>query len=218
VGTDRPWRDHGGRPRGERRVRRTLVRLQLRRRRELLESGAELPVDLLSLLLATRRSSTRTRSAVKRSSSCWPRRAPRPTPCPISPQSSSPGSRTTPTMRQARRRGLHPPGGQRGPPDAPAGPFLLRRSLRDVTLSTGRHIAEGECLALDLDAAVRVVEVSGEDPPSSTRTGPCRRARTPTASRSGRAAHLPRAPLATSTSKTNPTRPHLGRSWSSCWS
>jgi len=69
-----------------------------RRRRELLESGAELPVDLLSLLLAhakeldedeVRReaiffllaSSSTTTHAV-----------------PISPQSSSPGSRTTPTM------------------------------------------------------------------------------------------------------------------------
>jgi len=51
-GTDRPWRDHGGRLAASDEFVERWFASSYRRRRELLESGAELPVDLLSLLLA----------------------------------------------------------------------------------------------------------------------------------------------------------------------
>jgi len=177
-----------------------------RRRRELLESGAELPVDLLSLLLAhakeldedeVRReaiffllaSSSTTTHAVPHIASelfAWLENHP--------DDAAKLGD--VGFIRQVVNEGLrmHPPV-----------PSLLRRSLRDVTLSTGRHIAEGECLALDLDAAVRVVEVSGEDPAVFNPYRPMSTGAHPYGFSFGGGPHtcLGR-PLATSTSKTNP--------------
>jgi cytochrome P450 len=93
----------------------------------------------------------------------------------------------------------------------PPVPALLRRSLRAVTLSTGRRIAEGECLALDLDAAVREVEVSGDQPDRFDPYRPMAGGAHPYGFSFGGGPHtcLGR-PLATSTSKTNPDEAAAG--------
>ncbi len=105
-------------------------------------------------------------------------------------------------VRQAVNEGLrlHPPV-----------PALLRRSLREVTLSTGRTIAEGECLALDLDTAVREVAVSGDHPERFDPYRPMAGGAHPYGFSFGGGPHtcLGR-PLATSTSKTNPDEAAAG--------
>jgi len=87
----------------------------------------------------------------------------------------------------------------------PPVPALLKRTLTDVTLSTGRVVPAGEFLAVDLDAVNRSPDVVGPDPERFDPRRPYARSAHPYALSFGDGPHMCLGrPLATSTTRTGP--------------